>query len=105
MSQYPHAKAVLTARIEQLHGTQSRLANLLGISRQLLLLRQHTAGRYSTNHGWWSNLLIMDHTWLQEEVCERPMPSPMLVAAAVELNRDTFKNYQRQKGRQRKVKP
>ena len=101
---YPHAKAVLTARIEQLHGTQSRLANLLGISRQLMLTRQYAASRHNASHGWWSNLLIMDPTWLSEEVSERALPNPVLVAAAVELNRGTFKNYRRQSGRPRKVK-
>lgn len=99
---YPHARAVLTARIEQLHGTQSRLAVLIGVSRQVLLNRQIAACNHSDNHGWWCNLLIMESTWLSEEVTERPMPNPMLVAAAVELNQSTFKG--RIGGRPRKVK-
>ena len=100
---YPHARAVLTARITQLHGTQSRLAVLIGVSRQLLLSRQNSACEHSDNHGWWSNLLIMNPTWLSEEVQERPMPNPMLVAAALELHRGTFKG--RRGGRPKKVKP
>jgi hypothetical protein len=52
-----------------------------------------------------SNLLIMEPTWLLEEMQSRPMPSPMLVAAAVELNQNTYNQYRRIGGRPRKVKP
>jgi len=105
LSKYPHAKAVLTARIVQLHGTQHRLAQLLGESRQVLLQRQQAACEHSNNHPWWCNLLIMEPTWLLEEVQERPSPNPTLVAAAVELNENTYNQYRRVGGRPRKVKP
>jgi hypothetical protein len=105
LSKYPHARAVLTARIVQLHGTQHRLAQLLGISRQLLLTRQTSACQHPNAHPWWCNLLIMEPTWLLEEVQERPMPNTMLVAAAVELNQTTYDQHRRQGGRPRKVKP
>ena len=75
MSNYPHARAVLASRIVQLHGTQHRLAQLLGESRQLLLQRQKSAEKYANSHGWWCNLLIMEPTWLLEEMQVRPMPS------------------------------
>jgi hypothetical protein len=47
----------------------------------------------------------MEPTWLLEEMQSRPMPSPMLVAAAVELNQNTYTQYRRIGGRPRKVKP
>jgi hypothetical protein len=89
----------------QLHGTQNRLAQLLGETRQVLLQRQKSAEKYANSHAWWSNLLIMEPTWLLEEMQVRPMPSPMLVAAAVELNQNTYNQYRRIGGRPRKVKP
>jgi len=105
LSKYPYARAVLASRIVQLHGTQNRLAQLLGETRQVLLQRQKSAEKYANSHGWWCNLLIMEPTWLLEEMQSRPMPSPMLVAAAVELNQNTYNQYRRVGGRPRKVKP
>lgn len=106
MSQsYPHARDVLAARIVQLHGTQRRLSDLLGISRQLLLQRQKVACETETVHPWWCNLLIMESSWLNEPPAGWPIPSPMLVMAAVELNQRTYDQYRRVRGPKKQVKP
>jgi hypothetical protein len=47
----------------------------------------------------------MESSWLNEPPAGWPMPSPMLVMAAVELNQRTYDQYRRVRGPKKQVKP